>query len=42
MDWWQVTAAASDPAGVLVEKCAGLVGDPYPAGVLVGTSGLRC
>ena len=26
MDWWQVAAAASYPAGVLVEKCAGLVG----------------
>ena len=35
-------AAASYPAGVLVEKCAGLVGTPYPAGVLVGTSALRC
>ena len=26
MDWWQVAAAASYPAGVLVEKHAGLVG----------------
>ena len=42
MDLWQVAAAASYPAGVLVEECAGLVGIPYPAGVLVGTSGLRC
>ena len=42
MDWWQVAAAASYPAGVLVEECAGLVGAPYQAGVLVGTSGLRC
>ena len=42
MDSWQVAAAASYPAGVLVEKCAGLVGAPYPAGVLVRTSGLRC
>lgn len=42
MDWWQVAAAASYPAGVLVEECAGLVGTPYPAGVLVWTSGLRC
>ena len=43
MDSWQVAAAALYPAGVLVEECAGLVGDPYPAGVLVGTSGrLRC
>ena len=42
MDWWQVAAAASYPAGVLVEKCAGLVGAPYQAGVLVGTSGLKC
>ena len=33
-----MAAAASDPAGVLVEECAGLVGDPYPAGVLDGTS----
>ena len=41
-DSWQVAAAASHPAGVLVEKCAGLVGAPYQAGVLVGTSGLRC
>ena len=31
-----------DPAGVLVEECAGLVGAPYQAGILVGTSGLRC
>ena len=30
MDWWQVTAAASYPAGVQVEECAGLVGAPYP------------
>ena len=42
MDWWQVATAASYPAGVLVEECVGLVGTPYPAGVLVGTSGLRC
>ena len=42
MDWWQVAVAASYPADVLVEECAGLVGAPYPAGVLVGTSGLRC
>ena len=42
MDWWQVAAAASYPTGGLVEECAGLVGAPYPAGVLVGTSGLRC
>ena len=42
MDSWQVAAAALYPAGVLVEKCAGLVGAPYQAGVLVGTSGLRC
>ena len=26
MDWWQVAAAASYPAGVLVEEHAGLVG----------------
>ena len=26
MVWWQVAAAASYPAGVLVEECAGLVG----------------
>ena len=26
MDSWQVAAAASYPAGVLVEECAGLVG----------------
>ena len=26
MDWWQVAAAASYPAGVLVEDHAGLVG----------------
>ena len=42
MDSWQVAAAASYPAGGLVEECVGLVGAPYPAGVLVGTSGLRC
>ena len=42
MDSWQVAVAASYPAGVLVEKCAGLVGAPYQAGVLFGTSGLRC
>ena len=42
MDSWQVAAAASYPASVLVEECAGLVGAPYPAGVLGGTSGLRC
>ena len=42
MDWWPVAAAASYPAGVLVEECAGLVGAPYQAGVLIGTSGLRC
>ena len=42
MNLWQVAAAASYPVGVLVEECAGLVGAPYPAGVLVGTSGLRC
>ena len=28
MDSWQVAAAAPHPAGVLVEECAGLVGDP--------------
>ena len=37
-----MAAAASYPAGVLVEECVGLVGAPYQAGVLVGTSGLRC
>ena len=37
-----MAAAASYPAGVLVEECAGLVGASYQAGVLVGTSGLRC
>ena len=37
-----MAAAPSYPAGVLVEECAGLVGAPYPAGVLVGTSDLRC
>ena len=42
MDLWQVAAAASYPAGVLVEECTGLVGAPYPASVLVGNSGLRC
>ena len=42
MDSWQVAAAASYSAGVLVEECAGLVGAPYPASILVGTSGLRC
>ncbi|XP_037461479.1 uncharacterized protein LOC119332401 [Triticum dicoccoides] len=42
MDWCQVAAVASYPAGILVEECAGLVGAPYPADVLVGTSGLRC
>ena len=42
MNSWQVAAAASYPAGVLVEECAGLVGAPYQAGVLVGTSGLTC
>ena len=42
MDSWQVAATASYPGGVLVEECAGLVGPPYPAGVLVGTPGLRC
>ena len=42
MDSWQVAAAASYPAVVLVEECAGLVGAPYQAGVLVETSGLRC
>ena len=36
------TVQLSYPAGVLVEECVGLVGAPYPAGVLVGTSGLRC
>ena len=41
MDWWQVAAAASYPTGGLVEECAGLVGAPYLAGVLIGTSGLR-
>ena len=25
MDWWQVAAAASNPAGVLAEECSGLV-----------------
>ena len=35
MDWWQVAAAASYSAGVLVEECAGPVGAPYLAGVLV-------
>ena len=34
--------AASYPANVLVEECAGPVGAPYLAGVLDGTSGLRC
>ena len=38
MDWWQVAAAASYPAYVLVEECAGLVGAPYQARVLVGRS----
>ena len=33
-----MAAAASYPAGVLVEECAGLVGALYSAGVLVGTS----
>ena len=42
MNWWQVAVAASYPAGVLIEGCGGLVGAPYQAGVLVGTSGLRC
>ena len=42
MDSWPVAATASYLAGVLVEECAGLVGAPYQAGVLVGTSGLRC
>ena len=42
MDWWQAAAAASYPAGVLVEECAGLIDALYQAGVLVGTSGLRC
>ena len=42
MVWWQVAAATSYPAGVLVEECAGLVCTPYPTGILVGTSGLRC
>ena len=37
-----MAAAISYPAGVLVEECAGLVGFPYPADVLVGTSSLRC
>ena len=41
MDSWQVAAAASYLAGVLIEECAGLVGAPYPAGVLAGTLGLR-
>ena len=41
MDSWQVAAAAPYPAGVLVEECAGPVGAPYQAGVMVGTSGLR-
>ena len=35
MDSWQVAAAASYPADVLVEECARLVGAPYPTGVLV-------
>ena len=42
MDSWQVAAAASYSAGGLVEEGARLVGAPYQAGVLVGTSGLRC
>ena len=42
MGWWQVAAAASYPADVLVEEYAGLVVIPYKAWVLVGTSGLRC
>ena len=42
MDSWQVAAADSYPAGVLVEECAKLVVAPYPAGVLVRTSSLRC
>ena len=42
MDWWEVATTASYPASVLVEECVGLVGAPYPARVLVGTSGLRC
>ena len=42
MDWWQVAAAASYLAGALVEECAGLMGAPYLADVLFGTSGLRC
>ena len=41
MDWWQVVAAASYQAGVLVEECARLVGATYLVGVLIGTSGLR-
>ena len=41
MDWWQVAAAASYQAGVLVEECAGLVGAPYPTGVLVGILDVR-
>ena len=41
-DSWQMAAAASYQAGVLVEECARLVGASYQAGVLVGTSGLRC
>ena len=38
MDWWQVATAASYPAGVLVEECAGLVvvGAPYPAASWLG------
>ena len=37
-----MAAAASYPAGVLVEGGAGLVGAPDLAGFLVETSGLRC
>ena len=37
-----MAATAPYPAGVLVEECAELVGAPYQAGVLVGTSGLKC
>ena len=42
MDWWQVAAAVSYLADVMVEECAGLAGAPYPAGVLIGISGLKC
>uniref|UniRef100_A0A453MTV0 Cytochrome oxidase subunit I profile domain-containing protein n=1 Tax=Aegilops tauschii subsp. strangulata TaxID=200361 RepID=A0A453MTV0_AEGTS len=36
MDWWQVTAAASYPAGVLVEEHAGLAGAHTPQASWLG------